>query len=95
MSLTITKDITVNIIPNGSTTIIRTETQSLEHVYTVNGVNISGTTATANVRLSIGGVPLETVDFYQFTYSPEGGDITAQAEAYLLSLDEFSGAVSS
>lgn len=94
MTINISKSIPVNITPQDYDVIILTENRSCNLTYEILSVNVAGTSALANVSISINGVSNQSPLSYPFTYDPNAGDVFAQAEKYILSLDEFTGATS-
>lgn len=92
MSLTMSKDLSVNKVSIDYGVVLGSETIACDLVFTVTSVLISGTQATASVDNTVNGTQSLASKQYSFTYDSTAGDIVKQAEKYLLTLAEFKGA---
>ncbi|ENU3181960.1 TPA: hypothetical protein NES72_002524 [Klebsiella pneumoniae] len=95
MSLTLAKNINISKICPTYGISLGDETASASLVYTIKSVEVVDTEATAIVGLTVNGITSPLTSSYQFAYNTDGGDVVKQAEAYLLSQADFSGATQS
>lgn len=95
MSLTLSKTIAVTKISTVYGVSLGEDTAAAVLVYNVKSVSITDNMITAVVGLSLNGVNTPTDTSYTLPYNANGGDVTKQVEAYLLTQDAFAGAVQS
>lgn len=90
MAFKITKDLEVSLVSNG--VVIGSQVQSAELIMTVTSVSVyPDGTGTAYLEATVNGVSNGDVRSFPITWL--NGDIFSQAQAQIMGLDDFSGAV--